>query len=249
MASARRKARGTPDLLLPIREKPAKLREIMSILSQPKVLTGKALTEALEIRKLPKVLLHEHLDGGLRPSTVVDLAAESAYKGLPTTDPGDLAKWFHRGAQRGNLLEYLEGFQHTISVMQTPEALERIAFEFIEDMYDDGVVYAEVRFAPVYHIARGLTQDEVVAAVINGLERGERTYGVEFPMMEKTSVVPGKANPVFERLTKLTGEAPEWNFHKYLLSRDGKRAVSIAARTKPENADVVKKIEELLAEK
>jgi glutathione peroxidase len=77
----------------------------------------------------------------------------------------------------------------------------------------------------------------------------ERTYGVEFPMMEKTSVVPGKANPVFERLTKLTGEAPEWNFHKYLLSRDGKRAVSIAARAKPENADVVKKIEELLAEK
>jgi len=183
MASARRKARGTPDLLLPIREKPAKLREIMSILSQPKVLTGKALTEALEIRKLPKVLLHEHLDGGLRPSTVVDLAAESAYKGLPTTDPGDLAKWFHRGAQRGNLLEYLEGFQHTISVMQTPEALERIAFEFIEDMYDDGVVYAEVRFAPVYHIARGLTQDEVVAAVINGLERGERTYGVEWGLI------------------------------------------------------------------
>jgi adenosine deaminase len=155
----------------------------MSILAQPKVLRGKSLTEAIDIRSLPKVLLHEHLDGGLRPATVIDLAAESGYQGLPTTDPGDLAKWFHRGAQRGNLMEYLEGFRHTIAVMQTPEALERIAFEFIEDMYDDGVVYAEVRFAPAYHTAMGLTQDEVVAAVIRGLERGGRTYGVEWGLI------------------------------------------------------------------
>lgn len=77
----------------------------------------------------------------------------------------------------------------------------------------------------------------------------ERTYGVEFPMMEKSSVLPGKANPVFERLTRLTGEAPEWNFHKYLIARDGKRAFSFAARTRPESADVVKRIEALLAEK
>lgn len=155
----------------------------MSILAQPKTLRGAALTAAVDIRKLPKVLLHEHLDGGLRPSTVIDLAADIGYQGLPTTDSGDLAKWFHRGAQRGNLPEYLEGFQHTTSVMQTAEALERVAFEFIEDMYDDGVVYAEVRFAPVYHTERGLTQDEVVAAVIAGLERGERTYGVEWGLI------------------------------------------------------------------
>ena len=155
----------------------------MSILTQPKPLRGKALTEILPIRTLPKVLLHEHLDGGLRPSTVIELAAEIGYPGLPTTDPTDLATWFHRGAQRGNLPEYLEGFLHTTSVMQTPEALERVAFEFIEDMYDDGVVYAEVRFAPVYHTERGLTQDEVVAAVIAGLERGERTYGVEWGLI------------------------------------------------------------------
>ena len=77
----------------------------------------------------------------------------------------------------------------------------------------------------------------------------ERTYGVEFPMMEKTSVVPGKANPVFDKLTKLTGDAPEWNFHKYLVSRDGKRAYSFAARTKPESGEVVQRIEALLAEK
>lgn len=155
----------------------------MSILSPPKMITGKALTTLIDIRSLPKVLLHEHLDGGLRPSTVVDLAAESGYGGLPTTDAGELAKWFHRGAQRGNLTEYLEGFRHTIGVMQTPEALERIAFEFIEDMYHDGVVYAEIRFAPVYHCEKGLTQDEVVAAVICGLERGERTYAVEWGLI------------------------------------------------------------------
>lgn len=155
----------------------------MSILTQPKTLRGKALTAAVDIRTLPKVLLHEHLDGGLRPVTVIELAAELGYHGLPTTDPTDLAAWFHRGAQRGNLPEYLEGFAHTTSVMQTPESLERVAFEFIEDMYHDGVVYAEVRFAPVYHTTRGLTQDEVVAAVIRGLERGERTYGVEWGLI------------------------------------------------------------------
>ena len=155
----------------------------MSILTQPKTLSGKALTAAVAIRTLPKVLLHEHLDGGLRPSTVVDLAAEIGYQGLPTRDCADLAKWFHRGAQRGNLPEYLEGFLHTTSVMQSPAALERVAFEFIEDMYHDGVVYAEIRFAPVYHTQRGLTQDEVVAAVLAGLERGEHTYGVEWGLI------------------------------------------------------------------
>jgi adenosine deaminase len=146
-------------------------------------LRGTELVRAVNIRDLPKVLLHEHLDGGLRPATVIELAAELGYQGLPTTDPTDLAAWFHRGAQRGNLPEYLEGFQHTIAVMQTPESLERVAFEFIEDMHLDGVVYAEVRFAPVYHTARGLTQDEVVAAVIRGLKRGERTYGVQWGLI------------------------------------------------------------------
>lgn len=148
-----------------------------------KALCGTALTRAVDIRKLPKVLLHEHLDGGLRPSTVVELAAGLGYSGLPTTDAADLATWFHRGAQRGNLPEYLEGFLHTTSVMQTPEALERVAFEFIEDMFHDGVVYAEVRFAPVFHTERGLTQDEVVAAVIAGLTRGERAYAVEWGLI------------------------------------------------------------------
>jgi adenosine deaminase len=146
-------------------------------------LRGAALVRAVNIRELPKVLLHEHLDGGLRPATVIDLATELGYEALPTREPAALAEWFHRGAQRGNLPEYLAGFQHTIAVMQTPEALERVAFEFIEDMHHDGVVYAEVRFAPVYHTERGLTQDEVVAAVIRGLKRGERRYGVEWGLI------------------------------------------------------------------
>jgi len=156
----------------------------MTTPSSPHIpLRGSELISRVDIRELPKVLLHEHLDGGLRPSTVIELATETAYRGLPTTDPTDLAAWFHRGAQRGNLPEYLEGFQHTTAVMQTPEALERVAFEFIEDMHEDGVVYAEVRFAPVFHTEAGLTQDEVVAAVIHGLKRGERTYGVQWGLI------------------------------------------------------------------
>lgn len=155
----------------------------MSTPTSSDTLTGKRLTATVDLRKLPKVLLHEHLDGGLRPATVIELAAELGYTGLPTTDPSDLAAWFHRGAQRGSLPEYLEGFLHTTSVMQTDSALERVAFEFIEDMHHDGVVYAEIRFAPIYHLARGLTQDQVVAAVIRGLVRGEQTYGVQWGLI------------------------------------------------------------------
>jgi adenosine deaminase len=158
--------------------------DFMSAIHNPQIpLRGAELTRLVNIRELPKVLLHEHLDGGLRPSTVIELAAEHGYEHLPTTDPTDLAAWFHRGAQRGNLPEYLEGFQHTTGVMQSSDALERVAFEFIEDMFEDGVVYAEVRFAPVYHTGHGLTQDEVVAAVIRGLKRGERQYGVQWGLI------------------------------------------------------------------
>ncbi len=143
-------------------------------------LKGKALTAALDFRRLPKVLLHEHLDGGLRPNTVIELAKEHGYVGLPTEDADELAAWFHRGAQRGNLPEYLEGFTHTSGVMQTEDALERVAYEFLEDMKEDGVVYAEVRFAPLLHVRGGLTQDEVVKAVLAGLHRGERDFRVKW---------------------------------------------------------------------
>lgn len=144
---------------------------------------GAELVAALDFRRLPKVLLHEHLDGGLRPASIIELADDQGYEGLPTSDPGDLAAWFHRGAQRGNLPEYLEGFAHTIAVMQTRDALGRVACEFLEDMAKDGVVYAEVRFAPVFHTGGGLSQDEVVESVIDGLEEGARKFGVEWGLI------------------------------------------------------------------
>ena len=155
----------------------------MSISSKPEPVTGKALTSVVDVGKLPKVLLHEHLDGGLRPATLIDLATKIDYRALPTSVPAELAAWFLHSAQRGNLSDYLEGFVHTTTVMQSAAALERVAFEFIEDMYHDGVVYAEVRFAPHYHTRHGLTEDEVVAAVVEGLTRGEITYGVEWGLI------------------------------------------------------------------
>jgi adenosine deaminase len=140
------------------------------------------LTEKF-IRTLPKVLLHDHLDGGLRPETVIELAKDIGYKKLPTEDPGELAEWFHRGARRGSLPLYLEGFAHTCGVMQTEEALERVAYEMMEDMYNDNVVYVETRFAPVFHTEKGLHWDEVVNAVLKGLERGRRDFGVEYGLI------------------------------------------------------------------
>jgi len=137
----------------------------------------------LDLRSIPKVLLHEHLDGGLRANTVIDLALDVGYSELPTHDAGELAAWFHRGAQRGSLPLYLEGFAHTCAVMQTRAALERVAFEFIEDMHQDGVVYAEARFAPVFHRKRGLTDDAIIGATIDGLRRGEEKYGVKWGLI------------------------------------------------------------------
>lgn len=130
------------------------------------------------IKSLPKVLLHEHLDGVLRPETVIELAKEAKYAEIPSKDPEKLAKWFHQGANKGSLSEYLRGFAHTIAVMQTEEALERVAYEQAEDLSRDGVVYFETRFAPIFHTNRGLTHQQVVAAVLKGLERGRKSFGI-----------------------------------------------------------------------
>src|ERR1700733_12405352 len=131
-----------------------------------------------QIRSVPKVLLHDHLDGGLRPGTIVELAAETGYKGLPTTDVGDLSRWMTGIAQRGSLELYLEAFQHTVGVMQTREALIRVAAECAEDLADDGVAYAEVRFAPELHLTRGLSLDQVTEAVLEGFRRGSAGRGI-----------------------------------------------------------------------
>jgi len=130
------------------------------------------------IQSLPKVLLHEHLDGALRPQTVIELARDVGYKDLPTGDPEALATWFFRGANQGSLGKYLEGFTHTIAVMQTEEALQRVAYEEAEDLSRDGVVYFETRFAPVFHTQKGLTHQQIVAAVLKGLERGRKDFGI-----------------------------------------------------------------------
>ena len=130
------------------------------------------------LKSLPKVLLHEHLDGVLRPKTVIELAKSEDYHQLPTEDPAALAKWFHHGANHGSLPKYLEGFVHTIAVMQTEEALERVANEHAEDLNKDGVVNFETRYAPIFHTQKGLTHQQVVAAVLRGLERGHKDFGV-----------------------------------------------------------------------
>jgi adenosine deaminase len=141
-----------------------------------------APTRAL-VECAPKVLLHEHLDGGLRPATVLELADEVGYTQLPEREPAALAAWFFEGANRKTLPLYLEGFRHTIAVMQTAAALERIAFEFMEDMARDGVVYAEVRFAPHFHTQGGLGLDAVMGAVLRGLQRGHEKFDVGFGLI------------------------------------------------------------------
>jgi adenosine deaminase len=121
---------------------------------------------------VPKVLLHDHLDGGLRPATIVELADEIGYDGLPETDPAALAQWFVAETPKRDLVRYLEGFTHTVAVMQTADALHRVARECVEDLAADGIVYAEVRFAPELHIEAGLRLEEVVEAVLAGFADG-----------------------------------------------------------------------------
>lgn len=124
------------------------------------------------VRRAPKALLHDHLDGGLRPTTVIELASEYGYHDLPTTDVGDLKSWFNRGAKRNDLVLYLETFAHTVGVMQHRDAIERVAYECAQDLAADGVVYAEIRFAPELSLQAGLTLDEVMEAMTSGLRRG-----------------------------------------------------------------------------
>jgi adenosine deaminase len=135
-------------------------------------------TANMNIVELPKVLLHDHLDGGLRPSTVVELAREFGHIGLPTHDVTDLATWFNRGAKRNDLVLYLETFAHTVGVMQHRDAIERVAFECAHDLAADGVVYAEVRMAPELCTEQGLTLDEVVQAILDGFARGSANTGL-----------------------------------------------------------------------
>ena len=124
------------------------------------------------LTRAPKAVLHDHLDGGLRPASVIELAREFGYEELPTTDVEELAIWFNRGAKRNDLVLYLETFAHTVGVMQHRDAIERVAFECAQDLAADGVVYAEVRMAPELCTEAGLTLDGVMQAILDGFAAG-----------------------------------------------------------------------------
>jgi adenosine deaminase len=125
-----------------------------------------------QIKRLPKALLHDHLDGGLRPETIIEIAQKIGYKKLPTDDPKKLADWFEESCNSHSLVRYLETFSHTIAVMQSQEAIIRVSRECAVDLARDGVVYAEVRGAPELFTEQGLTFDQVVEATLEGFKQG-----------------------------------------------------------------------------
>jgi adenosine deaminase len=135
--------------------------------------TGADLPVSRELlARAPKVLLHDHLDGGLRPATIVELAAGTGH-GLPASDPEQLRRWFVDSASSGSLERYLSTFEHTVAVMQTVEQLRRVARECVLDLAADGVVYAEIRYAPELHVEQGLSLRQVVEAVHDGFVDGQ----------------------------------------------------------------------------
>jgi adenosine deaminase len=133
--------------------------------------SGYRLADGTDILSLPKVSLHDHLDGGLRPATVIELGGAIGLD-LPSSDAAELARWFGEKSNSGSLVEYLKTFDLTTAVMQTREGLTRVAREFVQDLGADGVVYGEIRWAPEQHLTAGLSLDETVEAVQEGIEQG-----------------------------------------------------------------------------
>ena len=139
------------------------------------------------IRSAPKTVLHDHLDGGLRPATILELADEVGWTpNLPATDVDDLQAWFTRGADAKDILQYLATFEHTLALMQRPETIERVAYEAVMDLAADGVVYAEVRFAPELH---AMPLEASLEAVCEGFRRGERDAALRGPPIEANVIV------------------------------------------------------------
>ncbi len=149
-----------------------------------------------QVRRAPKALLHDHLDGGLRPQSIIELAAEVGHQ-LPEVEGGltaeSLGRWFLESADSGSLERYLETFDHTVAVMQTTAALTRVARECVEDLVADGVVYAEIRYAPEQHVAQGLTLDEVVGAVKEGFDQGMAAAGGRIVVRQLLTAMRHKA--------------------------------------------------------
>ncbi|CAB4830403.1 unannotated protein [freshwater metagenome] len=144
-----------------------------------------------QIKRLPKALLHDHLDGGLRPQTIIDIAKEIGYNALPTTNAAELGKWFGDSCDSGSLVRYLETFEHTIAVMQRREDIVRVAKECALDLARDGVVYAEVRGAPELFTLKGLTMSQVVEATLEGYRLGEAQAREEGFPIRVTSLLCG----------------------------------------------------------
>ena len=174
------------------------------------------------VATLPKVVLHDHLDGGLRPTTIIELAADCGYTGLPTTDANELAQWFVEAANSGSLPKYLGTFAHTTAVMQTKDALVRVTREAIEDLADDAVVYAELRFAPEQHTAAGLTMREVVEAVIEGCREGEATAArASKDITAKLLLCGMRHSNKTEEVATLTADAvADWDLDNYVVGFD-----------------------------
>ena len=160
-----------------------------------------------ELKRAPKALLHDHLDGGLRPQTILDLAKEFGYAKLPAADADSLAKWFADAADSGSLEKYLETFAHTVGVMQSPSAIARVAREAALDLAEDGVVYAEIRFAPELHLAEGMEMRDVVEAVLVGLAQGEEeARELGRPIMVRTLLTAIRNLNAAEETAKLVVE-------------------------------------------
>ena len=131
------------------------------------------------MKSLPKVLLHDHLDGGLRPETIIEIAEEIGYKNLPTHKPTELADWYQEACDSGSLVRYLETFDHTIAVMQREQDMIRVAKEAVIDLANDGVIYAEIRVAPEHFTKNGMTLEQVVEAMLEGYRQGEVQTGLK----------------------------------------------------------------------
>jgi adenosine deaminase len=148
----------------------------MNRIGLPQVTPGERVTHVfpgtdVSVESLPKISLHDHLDGGLRPSTIVELAAAGSID-IPRSTPDELNNWVRSNADSGNLVDYLATFSVTLSVMQTADNLERVAREFVEDLIADGVVYGEVRWAPELHLDNGLDMRSAIDAVQRGIDAG-----------------------------------------------------------------------------
>lgn len=162
--------------------------------------------DAEVITELPKVVLHDHLDGGLRPATILELAGEIGHA-LPADTPQALATWFRESADSGSLVSYLKTFDHTIAVMQTREALIRVAREFVLDLAADGVVYAEARWAPAQHTLGGLSVSQAVEAVRDGLLEGEREAAASGrPIVARQLVTALRHHPPSREIAELAIE-------------------------------------------